>query len=266
MPTVELPAHNVAINEASPSSYAEIVGGGEALATRDPDFYVRFNWDNADYNVFVGKVWNGAGFTSALGFGLWDPASVGVTAADITDIRLIAEGWCDRFCPDVDDAAEADYFANYGANATNTPIERWPFLLVRYEGDAFENGFGTGYNLSQFFESGLDGSGGVWPVECAVQMQHLIAGDDYVIAGIGTPDTGTFGLQPEVQIADPLSLSAFVNRNLYLTYLAIRITYGADAPTYRRIFPRDDGLAGGARRTFPQSKALPSSNRATGYL
>ncbi len=33
---------------------------------------------------------------------------------------------------------------------------------------------------------------------------------------------------------------------------------------YRRTFPRDDGLAGGAPRTFPQSKASQSSNRTFG--
>lgn len=36
---------------------------------------------------------------------------------------------------------------------------------------------------------------------------------------------------------------------------------------YRRTFPRDDGLAGGAGRTFPPSRALQSSNRiGGGYL
>jgi hypothetical protein len=38
-------------------------------------------------------------------------------------------------------------------------------------------------------------------------------------------------------------------------------------PPYRRIHPRDDGLAGGAPRTWPLSKSLEASNRTFGgYL
>lgn len=40
-----------------------------------------------------------------------------------------------------------------------------------------------------------------------------------------------------------------------------------EAKPYRRVYPRDDGLAGGAPRTFPRSKAHQSSNRiGGGYL
>lgn len=39
------------------------------------------------------------------------------------------------------------------------------------------------------------------------------------------------------------------------------------AVPYRRVFPRDDALTGGARRTFPPSRAVQSSNRiGGGYL
>lgn len=35
---------------------------------------------------------------------------------------------------------------------------------------------------------------------------------------------------------------------------------------YRRVFPRDDALAGGAGRVYPQSRSVQSSNRPGGYL
>lgn len=38
------------------------------------------------------------------------------------------------------------------------------------------------------------------------------------------------------------------------------------AAPYRRTFPRDDGLAGGAGRTYPPSRAVQTSNRTSGYL
>lgn len=41
---------------------------------------------------------------------------------------------------------------------------------------------------------------------------------------------------------------------------------GELATPYRRIFPRDDGLAGGAPRNYPTSKSRQSSNRTSGYL
>lgn len=48
-------------------------------------------------------------------------------------------------------------------------------------------------------------------------------------------------------------------------YVAIRFQ-GGGTTSYRRLFPRDDGLAGGARRTFPPSRGVQSKNRLTGYL
>jgi hypothetical protein len=39
-----------------------------------------------------------------------------------------------------------------------------------------------------------------------------------------------------------------------------------DSAPYRRTFPRDDGLAGGAGRTYPPSRAIQTSNRTSGYL
>lgn len=40
----------------------------------------------------------------------------------------------------------------------------------------------------------------------------------------------------------------------------------AGGQPYRRIFPRDDGLAGGAPRNYPVSKGVQTSNRTSGYL
>lgn len=46
-----------------------------------------------------------------------------------------------------------------------------------------------------------------------------------------------------------------------------RWVFESTAPTYRRNYPRDDGLAGGARRNYPPSKAVQSGNRTSGgYL
>lgn len=46
------------------------------------------------------------------------------------------------------------------------------------------------------------------------------------------------------------------------------IEVGEDAgSTYRRVFPRDDGLAGGAPRNYPPSKSVARGNRTSGgYL
>lgn len=49
----------------------------------------------------------------------------------------------------------------------------------------------------------------------------------------------------------------------------IRVTYSRETlpNSYRRIYPRDDGLAGGARRNYPPSRATQSGNRNVGgYL
>lgn len=62
------------------------------------------------------------------------------------------------------------------------------------------------------------------------------------------------------------------NVNMAVTYTIrpprIRWIYAApQAVSYRRVYPRDDGLAGGAPRTWPPSKAVQSSNRTFGgYL
>ena len=40
----------------------------------------------------------------------------------------------------------------------------------------------------------------------------------------------------------------------------------ASTTTYRRNYPRDDGLAGGAGRNWPRPKSIQSSNRTSGYL
>lgn len=45
-----------------------------------------------------------------------------------------------------------------------------------------------------------------------------------------------------------------------------RWIYDTVPVAYRRIYPRDDGLAGGARRNWPPSKGVQTSNRTSGYL
>lgn len=46
-----------------------------------------------------------------------------------------------------------------------------------------------------------------------------------------------------------------------------RWVYDAEAAeSYRRIFPRDDGLAGGAGRVFPRPSSIQGSSRTSGYL
>jgi hypothetical protein len=52
-----------------------------------------------------------------------------------------------------------------------------------------------------------------------------------------------------------------------LNAIRYQFVYDTTVAPYRRIFPRDDGLAGGAPRTWPPSKAVQSSNRTSGgYL
>lgn len=56
---------------------------------------------------------------------------------------------------------------------------------------------------------------------------------------------------------------------LHITYRWPRwrqVFYEDTAVPYRRVYPRDDGLAGGAPRNYPSSKARQTSNRTSGYL
>lgn len=205
MPTVELPAHNVGVS----GSGAEISGGSGALSARGTGSSVRFNWSEGKVRVFVG-------FGDTLGHGLWTPP----TGAVVEDVRFIAEGYLNTIPGDpVVPVVEATYFAWNGADHTNTPLVNWPLLTVGYDGDPWSGAGDQGYNISTFVENSLNDA------ECAVQLQHLIGGDDYVIAGIGTPDTGTDGLRPQLNL--PEYPGAAGNVDLILTYLAIRITYSA---------------------------------------
>ena len=134
----------------------------------------------------------------------------------------------------------------YSSTYTNQPVESYPMLVLDYDDDPYSGG----YNLSTI---PLHSYG---ETLTSVDIKHLIFGSDYVFAGIGSPDTGTFGLCPRV----------FVDYNypipnepipVHLAYLAIRITYeiGSEPPVLR-VHPRRDGRGqSSAKALWPPSKA-----------
>jgi hypothetical protein len=76
-----------------------------------------------------------------------------------------------------------------------------------------------------------------------------MGGSDYVLSGIGTPATGTFGLGPHVYIADPWWQLPPENHPVFVSYLAIRITYTtAGTPPLRRWPPVNHNI-----RHWPRS-------------
>lgn len=230
--TVDLPAHNAYVE-----AWADLVSvvGGLGLDTlTDPSTstYIRFDktvgsdfGGREDYAFRVGRG------GSMLGFGLWDQPA-GTT---VTDVRLVATMRLPLgFGGEIPDDGDGSWGGGmYGPGYTNFPLYRWPMMMVHYQGDPYDQG----YNFSQVRTDGL------WDeLECAVPLQHYIGAADYVIAGIGTPDTGTFGLCPAVQI-DPFYPDVHqpyvYNVAVDLAYLAIRVTYTTpDTPAPLRIHPR----------------------------
>lgn len=53
---------------------------------------------------------------------------------------------------------------------------------------------------------------------------------------------------------------------LYVTYRTPRYRWIFDTVPYRRVYPRPDGLAGGAPRTYPRPKTQQASNRIVGGI
>lgn len=244
--TVDLPAHNAYVE--STENLVSVIGGDglETLASESTDSYIRFDKDESSTggNGWAFRVGRGG---SMLGFGLWDKPD----AATVTDVRFVTrvrlpfggggtipDGW-------------------FESSFTNGPVERWPMAMVSYAGGAYP--LPGGYSFSNIPTDGQ------WAtLECSVQLQHLISGSDYVIAGIGSPDTGTFGLCPRVFVDDhyPWPDVPFTNNvAIDMAYLAIRITYETPtSPPPLRRFPRADGLGLGPTRHYPP----PESRRHAG--
>lgn len=250
--TVDLPAHNAVI--PAPNDLVTVVGGEgvETLASDDTDTYIRFDKSPSTTLGSTRAFRIGEGGAS-LGFGLWDkPAAATVTSVKFfTRVRLPFGGG--GTIPDDGDGSYGGEI--YQPGHTHFPIYRWPMVMVDYAGAPYT----FGYNFSDIRTDGQ------WDdLLCDVDLQHLISGDDYVIAGIGSPDTGTFGLCPEV-LVDPyypdVTLPFTYNVAVDMAYLAIRITYEmATAPPPLRRYPRADGYGIGPTRHYPP----PESRRGAG--
>jgi len=233
MPTVDLPAHNVRNQYAA--FPITIVGGPECLANLDTASYIEF--DPSQSGFLVGAVADGSPST-AKGFGTFDAPP----GAIIEDYRFVAQGWVSSVTP---------YPPGTNDGYTNDPLVNWPSVLIDYIGAAYIGG----YNLSTFdiVASGNLGA----DIFCAVQPNHPEL--------IFDSDSDAFGLTPTVT---PDSILGFSGPTIRITYLCIRITYSLPTEaSVRRIYPRDDGLTGGARRTYPPNKSQQCGRRTFGdYL
>jgi hypothetical protein len=265
--TVDLPAHNAYV-ETTEDRVSVIGGQGlETLVSDDTDSYIRFDKtpsSGATSNGWAFRVGRGG---TMLGFGLWDPdpdgshpyavATAAFGPAEVTDVRFVmkarlpfgAGGDIPHNGPGYiswDPTRDVYGDGAYDSSTTNIPVYRWPMVMIDYQG----NPYSSGYNFSELPTDGQ------WAdLSCDVQLRHLIGSSDYVIAGIGSPDTGTFGLCPKVLIdpyyPDP-SQPYVYNVAVDVAYLAIRLTYRAwrpDAPAPLRLYPRSHTRLYPRRRT-----------------
>jgi hypothetical protein len=224
MPVVELPAQYVDSDGA-----AEIVGGPTALATRATGSYVRLNWNDNSRLASVG------GYNETQpGFGLVDLPD----GAVVTDMRFIAEGYIDDDgdAPNVDE----DEFTAVQPGYTNTPIHHAPFIAISYYGDDWIDGT----NISNFAVSPIP-----QPAYGEEQVNSFFFDADYVIAGIGETYNGTQGIHADIilnhwPIEDPSS-----NASLYITYLAIKVTYDEAEVT-----PPPSAAVGRGIRRYPHPR------------
>lgn len=198
--TVDLPAHNVWADVATPQP--TMVGDHECLA--DASDTTGFSMSATTSGLKVGTTTEGGGNT-AVGFGLLD-LPIGATLVDA------------RFVARMDVSSVGDVPAgSYDTGGWNYPTPvRYPTLAVDYE---------WGATRQLYTLDAPDTGTGQVEVVGGSSIAHLLDGNDYLIAGIGTPDTGTFGLCPRVYIADPWWQSPPENNPVFVSYLAIRVTY-----------------------------------------
>lgn len=205
---VELPAQNITTTDAGVG--AVITGGPTALATRSLDSYVTFTRSavNIEPGIRVGYEDDN---DQTVGFGYLDLPEDAV----VNSVRLISEGYISDGSQAVDGP---EFTGDIGSvpGVTNSPMpSKAPLLLIQHDGDPWTSG--GGYHISTFPDDVVGAA------ECASEITHLIAGEDYVIAGIGSPDTGIGGLCPRVFI--PQYPWPAVDQEIVLTYLAIEVTY-----------------------------------------
>ena len=237
--TVDLPAHNVVVENAGPHPSPTLTGGSEALADTDTASKVVLSQGTMGFFVGSDGTQSGGG---AVGFGLWNQPAGSV----IESIRFVALAYREGG----GDVPAGTFSAAY----TNQPVVTWPVLMLAYAGD----GYNGGYNLSTIPLASYG------ETQTSEDIRHLINGNDYVIAGIGNPDTGTHGLCPKVFIdfnyptpAQPV--------NVHLAYLAIRITYSmATVQPHMRGRQRGDGFTGVPRGI--QNRSRQASLRGRGFI
>lgn len=214
--TVDLPAHNAYIE--SSEDLVTVVGSeaAETLASMSTSSYYRFTKTTASGvgNGWAFRVGRGG---SMLGFGLWTQPE-GSTVTDVRFVmiaRLPGGGG-----GDIPNDGNGSYGGGaYDSSYTNLPVYRWPMLMLRYSGASID------YNFSQI------NTNGAWAEYlCNVSLRHNLFGSDYVIAGLGTPDTGTKGLCPRVFIDSWYPWPVSPDVPIDLAYLAIRITYTTPTP------------------------------------
>lgn len=180
-------------------------------------------------------------------------------------------------------------------DTTATPVKLWlDTTFTRFSGRFLDFRSGTGsplpWSMSSRLELVVGGSlevlaSGIYDtgVGGGSQFTGLPGGRiELTEHGLGSDFEGTFTVRTSSLITPSdedlvwpnqhfLSYGWTVNRLEFTHELhppRYRWIYATDdTPTYRRIFPRDDGLAGGAPRNFPPSKSTQSGNRTSGgYL
>jgi hypothetical protein len=202
------------------------VGGPECLA--DTDDASGFSLSAIEQGFYIGATSSGSGGGVALGFGLLDlPEN-----ATLVDARFVAK-------MDISSVGLVPPGGYATGGWSPTPV-RYPTLGIEFS------------SASSLLRYTLDApSSGTGQVEVVGSpIAHLFPEGDYVIAGIGTPDTGTFGLCPHVYIADPWWQFPAEDNRVFVSYMAIRVTY-----TTAGLFPLQrwpDGIATGPSRQWPR--------------
>ncbi len=227
--TVDLPAQNVMIAYPGAGVPGTRIGGLSCLAAAGDGEGVRISGLNAGF--YVGATPHpvlpeyGGSSGTTMGFGLFDlPAD-----ATLVDCRFVANMV-------VEGPTTPNPYPEDNLNFLSPYPATFPAVNLAYGGSHTEHTLTPPASPSEV---------------TGTAITHLIGGADYVISGIGTPDTGTFGLCPFVTIYHPLG-EPYRDTTVFIDYLAIRLTY-----TYtERLTPNLSGLAGDLKVAFNRPRPM----------
>lgn len=245
--TVDLPAHNVwpiSSGDGGGLPPSVRVGGTDCLVDPSDGQYVEMYGTTTGFLVgateSIFEPGYGVDGGSQLGFGLFDlPAG-----AELLDCRFVSSLEFSGSDPIPDGTFTSTDIAPI-------PVES-PVIAIDYSGQPLA----YGYALSPSEAIG----------DPIVHLLPAVVGGsaDYVIAGIGTPDTGVNGLGPSVHVLNPF-WPVSGDYLVRVHYLAIRVTYQVAGLAPRRLYPRDDALGVGIGHLYPRPSSR-QAGRLTGYL